>query len=149
MEKSFLIIADRYYKKALSLERENMPSKFEWYNSNPLHMRRGEKISISAGLFLKGSVSSYWLNKPQELYFKNSKKSFLLEAATLFFSEYLKENNPIEKTTSEPQRYGLLAVIYGEFHQICEKLEELNIYPQEGKSLYFAALHRLTEDISN
>ncbi|MDX9963954.1 hypothetical protein [Desulfobacter postgatei] len=149
MEKSFQIIAGRYYEKALSLERESLAHTKELFDSDPINARQGWEFTLLTEGTLKASLSNYWVTGNQELYFKNPERDLLLETATLFFSEYLKGENPIEKTISESQRYGLLSVIYGKFNQICEKLTELDIHPQEGPGLYFASLHRLTEDILN
>ena len=147
LEKSFQVIAERYYQKALSIEQKNIAHTKELYDSNSLNACRGqEEIAFSADTGLKARLSNYWVMEGNQE-FKNSEKDLLLEAATLFFSQYLKGDNPIEKTISESQRYGLLSVIYGKFNQVCGKLEELDIHPQEGKGLYFAALHRLAESI--
>ncbi|WP_321416330.1 hypothetical protein [uncultured Desulfobacter sp.] len=113
MQRSFKVIAERYYEQALTLEREYLNE-------------RGLTLPVKATL--KARIMNY--GDP-----------------TVFFTRCLLGECPFEGTT-ESQRYGLLSVIYEKFDTICDQLPETGIHPPEGEGLYFAALHRLTQDIT-
>ena len=150
LEKSFQIIAERYYEKALSLERESLAYIKKQYDSNPMHVRQGRKLGLSADENLRVKIATYKkYENPRDYFELPEGTDGFLESATQFFRDYLTEEKPFVKTLSASQRYGLLSIIYEKFSRVCEKLEKLDIHPQEGKGLHFAALHRLAENISN
>jgi hypothetical protein len=150
LEKSFQIIAGRYYEKALSLEREILSHIKKQYDCNPMNTRIGREFTLSADAGLQVAIATYKKYKnPREYFERPEGTDSRIESATQFFIDFLTEEQPFEKTMSASQRYGLLSVIYGNFNQVCEKLEKANIHPPEGEGLYFAALHRLGEEISN